>query len=103
MRFVQSATAAVLALAFSASMVSASSEHPPEPAAEKIAAISAKPWAVGFAPVVLGLTQARVRVLLGAGLMSVAAWLPFVVAEPRTLDALRPPVACSIANIVISI
>lgn len=56
------------------------------------AAISAKPWAVGFAPVVLGLTQARVRVLLGAGLMSVAAWLPFVVAEPRTLDALRPPV-----------
>jgi len=42
MRFMHAAAAAALALAFSTSMVSASSEHPPEPAAEKVAAISAK-------------------------------------------------------------
>jgi hypothetical protein len=56
------------------------------------AAIGAKPWAVGFAPIVLGLTHARLRVLLGAAVLSVASWAPFIVAEPRTLEALRPPV-----------
>ena len=55
-------------------------------------AIGAKPWAVGFAPVVLGLSRARFRVLLGAAALSVASWAPFVLAEPKTLEALRPPV-----------
>lgn len=55
-------------------------------------AIGAKPWAVGFAPIVVGLTHARLRVLLGAAALSLASWLPFIVVEPRTLEALRPPV-----------
>lgn len=55
------------------------------------AAVAAKPWAIGFVPLLLGLTHARVRAALVAAAGAVLAWLPFV-ATPGTLEALRPPV-----------
>lgn len=55
-------------------------------------AVCAKPWAVGFVPVLLGLSHGRWRALVGTAVAAVVAWLPFVVAEPGTIDALRPPV-----------
>ncbi|MGZ4427437.1 MAG: hypothetical protein ACXVEV_05620 [Nocardioidaceae bacterium] len=57
------------------------------------AAVAAKPWAVGFLPVLLALSRGRVRAAAAAAVGTAAAWLPFLLATPRTLDALHPPVA----------
>jgi hypothetical protein len=55
-------------------------------------AIAAKPWAIGFVPVLLVLERERL-VALGSALAGVAAaWSPFVIATPDTLAALHPPV-----------
>lgn len=56
-------------------------------------AIAAKPWAIGFVPILLPL--AMPGVLLGLAAVAVAAgllWGPFLLADPNTLQALRPPV-----------
>jgi hypothetical protein len=55
-------------------------------------AVAAKPWALGFIPLLLVLDKRR---LAGAGsalAALIAAWAPFMIANPATLAALRPPV-----------
>jgi hypothetical protein len=55
-------------------------------------AVAAKPWALGFVPLLLVLEQQRL-VAVGRALGCViAAWAPFIIANPATLQALRPPV-----------
>jgi hypothetical protein len=56
------------------------------------AAIAAKPWAVGFLPLVAGLDRHRLRATVAALGVAAAAWMPFLVAAPGTLRALRPDV-----------
>lgn len=59
-------------------------------------AIAAKPWAIGFVPLALALpwTASGLLTAIGiAGAGTLLAWLPFLLADSRTLDALRPPVA----------
>jgi hypothetical protein len=56
------------------------------------AAVAAKPWALGFIPVLLVLDKQRL-VAAGTALAGViAAWAPFMIANPATVAALRPPV-----------
>src|SRR5690606_21953891 len=49
-------------------------------------AAAAKPWAIAFAPIVLALPGPRVRRLLVVAAVPALTWLPFVLAEPGTLD-----------------
>ena len=56
------------------------------------AAVAAKPWALGFVPLLLVLDGQRLRAVGSALACVVAAWAPFVIANPATLAALRPPV-----------
>ena len=56
------------------------------------AALASKPWALGFVPVLLVLERHRLRAALAAAMVTAGAWLPFLVADPATLDAFRPPV-----------
>jgi hypothetical protein len=52
-------------------------------------AAAAKPWAIAFAPLVFavdGTTARRVGRLASVGLLAGATWLPFLIAEPGTLD-----------------
>ena len=56
-------------------------------------AIVAKPWAVGFVPLLLALPRARIRAAGTAVVTAAAGWLPFVLGDPGTLAALRPRVA----------
>ena len=62
------------------------------------AAIAAKPWAVGFLPLLLALPRDRLRAAVTAAAGTAAAWGPFVLANPRTLGALHPPVGLSPAS-----
>jgi hypothetical protein len=57
------------------------------------AAVAAKPWAVGFLPLLLALPRDRVRAFGAAALTGAAAWLPFALAHRSTLRALHPRVA----------
>ncbi|GAA4259432.1 hypothetical protein GCM10022255_084010 [Dactylosporangium darangshiense] len=54
-------------------------------------AADAKPWAVGFAAILLLLPGWRRRLVAAAALMAAvaAAWLPFFVADPGTSNAVR--------------
>lgn len=54
------------------------------------AAMASKPWALGFVPVLLVLEHHRLRAAAAAALTTTAAWMPFLVANPATLDAFRP-------------
>jgi hypothetical protein len=57
------------------------------------AAVAAKPWAVGAGPILLALNRRDLlRGLPAAALVTVGAWVPFVLADAGTLAALRPPV-----------
>lgn len=56
------------------------------------AAVAAKPWAVGFLPVLLVLDRQQLTAFGTALVSVVAAWGPFLIANPATLSALRPPV-----------
>jgi hypothetical protein len=56
------------------------------------AAVAAKPWAVGFLPVLLVLDRQRLTAFGTAVVSVVAAWGPFLIVNPATLSALRPPV-----------
>ena len=53
-------------------------------------ATSAKPWGLIFLPTVLLLRDRRIRAAVCAVMVTAAAWLPFVIAAPGTLDAIRP-------------
>jgi hypothetical protein len=55
------------------------------------AAIAAKPWAIGFAPLLLVLDQQLLIAVGGAVACVASSWAPFVMANPATLSALRPP------------
>lgn len=62
------------------------------------AAVSAKPWAIGFVPLLLALPRGRLRAAATAAAGTALAWAPFVLANPRTLGALHPPVGLSPAS-----
>ena len=53
-------------------------------------AAAAKPWGLIFLPILLVLRHHRPRAAAAAAAVTAVAWLPFVVAAPTTLDALRP-------------
>ena len=56
-------------------------------------AIAAKPWAVGFTPMLLALPASALAGAIAAASIAVAAaWLPFLLADSGTISALRPPV-----------
>lgn len=59
------------------------------------AAIATKPWAVGFLPLLLVLPRRRLRAAVTAAAGATLAWAPFVLANPRTLGALHPPIGLS--------
>ena len=61
-------------------------------------AIAAKPWAVGFLPLLLVLPRGRIRAAVTAAVGTALAWAPFILANPRTLGALHPPVGLSPAS-----
>jgi hypothetical protein len=56
------------------------------------AALAAKPWAVGFLPVLIGLERQQLRAAVTAVGVAAAAWLPFLAADGGTVRALRPDV-----------
>ena len=56
------------------------------------AAVAAKPWAMGFIPLLLVLDKQRLGAAAGALAGVIAAWAPFMIANPATMAALRPPV-----------
>jgi hypothetical protein len=54
------------------------------------AAIAAKPWAIMFLPLLVAAPYGRRRLALAvAGFVGVAAWLPFLLADSKTLLATR--------------
>lgn len=59
------------------------------------AAIASKPWAVGFLPLLLVLDRRRLLALATTGVAVVAAWAPFLVADPDTVRAFRPSIPVS--------
>jgi hypothetical protein len=62
-------------------------------------AVAAKPWAIGFLPLALGLPWAGLRVAAAVAAVGIAvAWAPFVLANRGTLTALHPPVGLSSAS-----
>src|ERR1700726_1565406 len=56
------------------------------------AAFASKPWALGFVPLLLVLDKQRLAAAGSALAGVIAAWAPFMVANPAPLAALRPPV-----------
>jgi hypothetical protein len=52
-------------------------------------AIGAKPWAVAFLPILLLLRRHRTRAIILAGVLGSVVWVPFLVAAPGTVEALR--------------
>jgi hypothetical protein len=60
------------------------------------AAMAAKPWAAGFAPILLAFPLTSLLAAAAcAAAVTLAAWMPFVVADHGTLEAFRPPVGVS--------
>jgi Glycosyltransferase family 87 len=65
------------------------------------AAVAAKPWALGFEPVLLMLPRRLVwRALVAGAVVVAAAWLPFVAGDPATLAALHPPVTIADTSVL---
>jgi hypothetical protein len=56
------------------------------------AAVAAKPWALGFIPLLLVLDKQRLAAAGSVFAALIAAWAPFMIANSATLAALRPPV-----------
>jgi hypothetical protein len=52
-------------------------------------AIGAKPWAVAFLPILLLLRRHRTAAIILAGVLGSIVWVPFLVAAPGTVEALR--------------
>ena len=86
----------VLAMAFAILAFRAvSADRPVLAGVALAAAVAAKPWAVGFVPLLLVLPRGRMRAAATAVAGTALAWAPFVLANPRTLGALHPPVGLS--------
>ena len=86
----------VLAMAFAILAFRAvSADRPVLAGVALAAAVAAKPWAVGFVPLLLVLPRGRMRAAATAAAGTALAWAPFVLANPRTLGALHPPVGLS--------
>jgi hypothetical protein len=89
----------VLAMTFAILAVRAvSADRPVLAGAALAAAVAAKPWAVGFLPLLLVLPRGRLRAAATAAAGTAAAWAPFVLANPSTLGALHPRVGLSPAS-----
>jgi len=89
----------VLAMAFAILALRAvCADRPVLAGAALAAAVAAKPWAVGFLPLLLVLPRGRLRAAATAAAGVAAAWGPFVLANPRTLGALHPPVGLAPAS-----
>ena len=89
----------VLAMAFAILALRAvCAKRPLLAGAALAAAIAAKPWAVGFLPLLLALPRDRLRAAVTAAVGTAVAWAPFVLANPRTLGAFHPPVGLSPAS-----
>src|SRR4029077_12231781 len=56
------------------------------------AAVAAKPWALGFIPLLLVLDKQRLAAAVTTLAGVIAAWAPFMIANPATLAGFRPPV-----------
>ena len=83
----------VLAMTFAiVALRAVSADRPVLAGAALAAAIAAKPWAVGFVPLLLVLPRGRWRAAATAAAGTTLAWAPFVLANPRTLGALHPPI-----------
>jgi hypothetical protein len=64
-------------------------------------AIAAKPWGVVAVPLVLALDGAwRWKALAIAAGIGAVAWLPFVLADPGTLDTVKPAVITDEASVL---
>jgi hypothetical protein len=72
-----------------------SADRPVLAGAALAAAIATKPWAVGFLPLLLVLPRGRLPAAATAAAGAALAWAPFVLANPRTLGALHPPIGLS--------
>lgn len=89
----------VLAMVFAIVALRAVSARQPVLAGVALAlAVAAKPWAVGFLPLLLVLPRGRLRAAAVAAAGVALAWAPFVLANPRTLGALHPPVGLAPAS-----
>jgi hypothetical protein len=90
----------VLAMVFAIVALRAVSADRPVLAGAALAlAIAAKPWAIGFLPLLLVLPWSRLRSAAAVAAAGVAlAWAPFVLANSGTLSALHPPVGLSPAS-----
>lgn len=89
----------VLAMVFAIVALRAVSADRPVLAGVALAlAIAAKPWAIGFLPLLLVLPWGRLRAGAGAAAGVALVWAPFVLANSRTLAALHPPVGLSPAS-----
>ena len=89
----------VLALVFAIVALRAVSAGRPVLAGVALAlAIAAKPWAVGFLPLLLVLPWGRLRAAAVTTAGVALAWAPFVLANSRTLGALHPPVGLAPAS-----
>lgn len=63
--------------------------------------IAAKPWGVVALPLILALPGAdKWRALGLASAISALAWLPFVIGDPNTLDAIQPAVLTAAASVL---
>jgi hypothetical protein len=63
--------------------------------------IAAKPWAVLALPLILALSgSSRRRALFLAAGISAVFWLPFVIADPETLSAIKPAVLTDPASVL---
>jgi len=86
----------VLAMTFAiVALRAVSADRPVLAGAALAAAVATKPWAVGFLPLLLVLPRGWLRAAATAAAGTAMAWAPFVLANPRTLGALHPPVGLS--------
>jgi hypothetical protein len=89
----------VLAMVFAiVALRAVSADRPVLAGVALAAAIAAKPWALGFLPLLLVLPWGRLRAALVAAAGVALTWAPFVLANSRTLGALSPPVGLSPAS-----
>ena len=64
-------------------------------------ALAAKPWAMVFTPLILVLRgRERWRAAIICGAIAAAAWLPFIIADSGTLDAMKPHAATDAASVI---
>jgi hypothetical protein len=64
-------------------------------------AIAAKPWGIVVVPLAFALRGRGRWIALASGAgLAVLAWVPFVLGDSRTLDAIRPPIVVSSSSVL---